>query len=207
MLEEPQNTVFENIRNNYALPLFLLIQRNRVAMKVSVFVATSLDGYIARPDGDINWLMEADESGGKEDYGYKEFSDTVDCMVMGRNSMEKAMSFPEWPYEGKRVIVLSNTLKEAPSQLQDKVELYSGSLIKLVTELKNDGCKRIYIDGGKTIQSFINEGLVTDITITKIPVLLGEGLSLFGKTKHDIKLKHIESKSYPGGFVKSTYEV
>ena len=176
-------------------------------MKVSVFIATSLDGYIARPNGDINWLMEADNSGGKEDYGYKEFSDTVDCMVMGRNSMEMVMGFPEWPYKSKRVIVLSNTLKETPSKLQDKVELYSGSLIKLVTELKNDGCKRIYIDGGKTIQSFINENLITDITITKIPILLGEGLSLFGETKHDIKLKHIESKSYPSGFVKSTYEI
>ena len=175
-------------------------------MKVSAFIATSLDGYIARPNGDINWLMEADHSERKEDYGYKEFSDTVDCMVMGRNSMEVVMSFPEWPYQGKRVVVLSDTLKEIPSQLKDKVELYSGSLVKLVTELKNDGCKRIYIDGGKTIQSFINEDLITDITITKIPILLGEGLSLFGRTKHDIKLKHIESKSYPSGFVKSTYE-
>ena len=104
-------------------------------------------------------------------------------MVMGRNSMEMVMSFSEWPYKGKRVIVLSNTLKETPSKLQDKVELYSGSLIKLVTELKNDGCKRIYIDGGKTIQSFINEDLITDITITKKPILLGEGLSLFGKNQ------------------------
>ena len=175
-------------------------------MKVSAYIATSLDGYIARPNGDINWLMEADNSEEKEDYGYKEFSDSVDCIVMGRNSMEMVMSFPEWPYEGKRVVVLSNALKETPTQLKDKVDLYSGSLVKLVTELENDRCKRIYIDGGKTIQSFINEELLTDITITKIPILLGEGLSLFGKIKHDIKLKHIESKSYPSGFVKSTYE-
>ncbi len=176
-------------------------------MKVSVYIATSLDGYIARPNGDINWLMEADDSGGREDYGYKEFSDTVDCMVMGRNSMEVIMGFPEWPYKGKRVVVLSNTLKEAPSQLKNKVELYSGSLVKLVTGLKNDGCKRLYVDGGKTIQSFINENLITDITITKIPILIGEGLSLFGKTKQDIKLKHIKTESYPSGFVKSTYEL
>jgi len=176
-------------------------------MKVSAFIATSLDGYIARPNGDINWLMEADKSDGKEDYGYKEFSDTVDCMIMGRNSMEKVMSFPEWPYEGKRVVVLSNTLNEAPPQLQDKIELYSGSLIELVKKLEKDQCKRIYIDGGKTIQSFINDNLITDITITKIPILLGEGLSLFGMTKKDIKLKHTVTKSYPSGFVKSTYEV
>ena len=176
-------------------------------MKVSVFIATSLDGYIARSDGDIDWLMEADNSGGEEDYGYKEFSDTVDCMVMGRNSMEVVMRFPEWPYKGKRVVVLSNTLKEVASQLKDKIELYSGSLTKLVAGLKSDGCKRIYIDGGKAIQSFINDDLITDITITRIPILLGEGLSLFGDTTRDIKLKHIESKSFPSGFVRSTYEV
>lgn len=176
-------------------------------MKVSVYIATSLDGYIARPNGDINWLMEADDSDGKEDYGYKEFSDTIDCMIMGRNSMQVVMGFAEWPYKGKRVVVLSNTLKEAPPQLQDKVEMYSGSLSDLVTRLKNDGCNRLYIDGGKTIQAFINEGLITDIIVTKIPILLGEGVSLFGKTKHDIKLKHIETKSYASGFVKSTYEV
>ena len=176
-------------------------------MKVSAFIATSLDGYIAKPDGDINWLMEADNSGAKEDYGYKEFSDSIDCMVMGRNTMEMVMSFPEWPYENKRVIVLSNTLKITPSQLNDKVKFYSGSLIKLVTQLKNEGCKRLYIDGGKTIQAFINEELLTDITITTIPILLGEGLSLFGKTNHDIKLKLLESNSYPSGFVKSTYEI
>jgi len=176
-------------------------------MKISAFIATSLDGYIARTNGDINWLMEADNSSGKEDYGYKKFSTTVDCMVMGRNSMEMVMSFPNWPYEDKRVIVLSKTLKTIPAQLQGKIELYSGSLKQLVTELKNDGSKRVYIDGGKTIQSFINEGLLTDITITKIPVLLGEGLPLFGKTRHDIKLKHIESKSYSSGFVQSSYEI
>ena len=176
-------------------------------MQVSVYIATSLDGFIARPNGDINWLMEADDSGGKEDYGYKEFSETIDCMVMGRNSMEVVMGFPEWPYEGKRVVVLSNTLKEAPSQLRDKVEMYSGSLTKLVTKLSNDGCKRLYIDGGKVIQSFINAGHLTDITITKIPILLGEGLPLFGKTDHDIKLEHTETMSYASGFVKSTYEV
>ena len=176
-------------------------------MKVSVYIATSLDGFIARPNGDINWLMEADSSSGKEDYGYKEFSDTVDCMVMGRNSMEMVMGFPEWPYEGKRVVVLSNTLKEAPSQLRGKVEMYSGTLTELVDNLENDGCKRLYIDGGKVIQSFINAGLITDMTITKIPILLGEGLPLFGKTNHDIKLEHIETNSYASGFVKSSYEV
>jgi dihydrofolate reductase len=176
-------------------------------MKVSVYIATSLDGFIARKNGDIDWLMAADDLKGPEDYGYKEFWDSVDCMVMGRNTMEKVLSFPEWSYEGKRVIVLSSKLTEIPKQLLGKAELYSGSLIELVEKLESEGCKRLYIDGGKTIQSFINKGLLTDLTINKIPVLLGEGLPLFGKTKEDLKLKHIETIIYPNGFVKSSYEI
>ena len=176
-------------------------------MKISVYIATSLDGFIARKDGDIDWLMSADDSEGQEDYGYKEFSDSVDCMVMGRNTLEKVMSFPEWPYEGQRVIILSNALKEVPSSLTGKIELCSGAVVELVERLEHEGCRRLYVDGGKTIQSFLNEGLITDITITTIPVLLGEGLPLFGKTKEDIKLKHITTKSYPSGFVQSTYEI
>ena len=176
-------------------------------MKVSVFIATSLDGFIARKNGNIDWLMAADSSDKSEDYGYQEFYDSIDCLVMGRNSLEKIIDFPEWPYEDKRVVVLSNTLKEVPAQHVDKFEIYSGSLKELVKRLETDGCKSLYIDGGKTIQSFINKGLVTDISITKIPVLLGEGLPLFGKTRRDIKLTHIETKTYPSGFVKSTYEM
>jgi dihydrofolate reductase len=133
-------------------------------------------------------------------------------MLMGRNSMEMVMGFiatgvAEWPYEGKRVVVLSNTLKQAPAQLADKVELYSGSLTELAQRLEHEGCKRLYIDGGKTIQSFLHEGLITDLTITTIPVLLGEGLPLFGNTGRDIKLKHVKTEAYASGFVQSSYEI
>lgn len=176
-------------------------------MKVSVFIATSLDRFIARKDGDIDWLMDVGEAEPGEDYGYKVFNDTIDCMVMGRNSMEKVLSFPEWPYEGQRVIVLSNTLTTVPDALSGKIELYSGSLSNLVKGLESEGAKRLYIDGGKTIQSFLSEGLVTDMVITTIPVLLGEGLPLFGEIPHDIKLKHISTTTYPNGLVQSNYEV
>lgn len=176
-------------------------------MKVSVFIATSLDGFIARQNGDIDWLMSAGDPDDTEDYGYKAFSDSVDCMVMGRNSLEKVLSFSQWPYEGKRVIVLSSTMKQVPPQVAGKVELYSGPLQNLVNTLKAEACRRLYIDGGKTIQSFLREGLVTDLTITTIPILLGEGLPLFGTTGRDIKLKHINTEAYPNGFVISTYEV
>ena len=176
-------------------------------MKISVFIATSLDGFIARKDGDINWLMDAGNTNSEEDYGYTIFSDSVDCIIMGRNSLEKVLTFPEWPYKNKRVIVLSNTLKKAPLSVTEKIELYSGSLQELIVKLEKEGCNRLYIDGGKTIQSFLSEGLITDLTITKIPILLGEGLPLFGYVEKDIKLKHIKTETYSSGFVKSTYEL
>ncbi len=107
----------------------------------------------------------------------------------------------------KRVVALSNTLTKAPDELVGKIELYSGPLPELTSKLASEGCQRLYIDGGKTIQSFINESLITDMTITTIPILLGEGLPLFGSTPHDIKLKHISTQSFSNGFVHSTYEV
>ncbi len=176
-------------------------------MKVSVFIATSLDGFIARKNGDIDWLMSADNSEGAEDYGYKEFSDSVDCLVMGRNTLETVLRFPEWPYEGMRVIVLSNTIKDVPPRAVGKIELYSDSLQKLLNNLEHEGCKRLYIDGGITIQSFLAEGLITNLTITKIPILLGDGRPLFGNTEQEIKLRHVKTEVYSNGFVKSTYEI
>lgn len=176
-------------------------------MKVSVFIATSLDGYIARKDGDIDWLMAADTSAGNEDYGYQAFADSIDCLVMGRNSLEKVMSFPQWPYEDKQVIVLSRTMKTVPDTLQGRIELYAGELDTLLERLDGEGCRRIYIDGGRTIQSFLQTGMVTDMTITTIPILLGEGLPLFDTMERSITLQHISTRAYPSGMVQSTYEI
>ena len=184
------------------------------SIRCSVFIATSLDGFIARLDGGIDWLPDAETVGdaappGEDtgDFGYAEFLASIDCLVMGRNSMEKVLSFPEWPYDGKRVVVLSTSLREAPAALAGKVAMYSGSPTALVSSLAAKGDKRLYIDGGKTVQSFINESLITDLVITRLPILLGEGLPLFGKTPTDIHLKHIASKGYSNGFVQSKYEV
>jgi dihydrofolate reductase len=177
------------------------------AMKLSVFIATSLDGFIARKDGAIDWLTEADTPDENEDFGYARFIATVDCMIMGRSTLEKVITFPEWSYEGMRVVVLSNTLTEVPEQLKGKIELYAGPLTELVEKLSADGVQRAYVDGGKTIQNFLSESLITDITINTIPVLLGEGLPLFGKIPGDIKLTHQQTVTYPIGFVMSTYSV
>jgi len=176
-------------------------------MNVSVFIATSLDGYIARKNGSIDWLLAADPTGGAEDYGYQGFFDSIDCMVMGRKSLETVMEFPEWPYPNKRVIVLSHTLKDAPAPALGKIELFAGPIHSLYAELKNQAYQRLYVDGGKTVQSFLREGLVNDLTITRIPILLGEGIPLFGSLPKDVKLKHLSTQAYASGFVQSRYEI
>lgn len=196
-----------------------------MSVQVSVYIATSLDGFIARPNGDIDWLDSAGSNGADEpddtanesrgseepeDFGYEAFMATVDCMVMGRNSLEKVLTFPGWPYEGQRVVVLSTTLAEPPPQAQGKVEMCREDPAALVERLRKEGCQRLYVDGGKTIQSFIRQGLVTDLTITVIPVLLGKGLPLFGElggVAGDLRLKHQATKSFSNGFVQSVYRV
>ncbi|MDH5379118.1 MAG: dihydrofolate reductase family protein [Gammaproteobacteria bacterium] len=176
-------------------------------VKISVFIATSLDGFIARKNGEIDWLMDADNSGGEEDYGYKEFFGSVDCLVMGRNTMEKVLSFGEWPYEEKRVVILSRALTELPQQIKERAELYSGPVADLIKKLEQEACHSLYIDGGKTIQSFLKCSLINEIILTRIPILLGEGIPLFGKLQKDLHLKHIHTKEFQSGFVQSTYEV
>ena len=181
-------------------------------MKASVYIATTLDGYIARPDGALDWLPGSGEAEGAsevEEHGWAAFWDSVDCLVLGRNTFEKVLELsPDlWPYEGKRVIVLSRTLTAVPEELEGKVDLYAGDPGALVEKLAEEGHERLYVDGGVVIQSFLRQGLITDISITTIPVLIGEGIPLFGPLEEDILLKHVETKTYTSGFVQSTYEV
>ena len=176
-------------------------------MKVSVFIATSIDGFIARKDGDIDWLSDGSQNKSDEDYGYQEFIDTVDVLVMGRNSYEKVLSFGEWPYSEIKVVVLRSRMQKVPANNDASIEFKSCSPSELVSELRKTGAKHLYIDGGRTIQGFLKEGLVQDVIITRIPVLLGEGISLFGPLDSDIKLKHIVTNQYENGFVQSKYEV
>lgn len=180
-------------------------------MELAVFIAASVDGFIARKDGSVDWLTAAGEPGAVpegEDYGYKAFYDSVDCLIMGRKSMEVVLTLTDaWPYAGKRVIVLSRTLTRAPEAVAGQVELYAGPLPELIARLESEGHRRAYIDGGATIQSFINAGYALDMTITWIPILLGEGLPLFGRTLGDIPLRHVATAAYPSGLVQSTYEI
>jgi dihydrofolate reductase len=174
-----------------------------VTVKVSVYIATSLDGFIARKNGDIDWLTGG-ESG--EDYGYAEFMSDIDYVVMGRNTYEKVLTFGGWHYS-KKVIVLTSRDLTPPPGLEDKIEALQLSPHELLNEMATRSAKHIYLDGGVTIQRFLREGLVDEMTITTIPILIGEGLQLFGKLEKDIKLELIKSESFKNGFVQNKYKV
>jgi dihydrofolate reductase len=180
-------------------------------MRVSVYIAASLDGFIAREDGSLDWLPGADpqEEGdaGAEDYGYQEFIGSVDVLVMGRKTYEKVLTFGEWPYKDRRVVVLSSGTVQIPADLASTVQCQSGSPRDLVGRLAEGGAKHLYIDGGNTIQRFLNEGLVQQITVTRVPVLIGAGIPLFGPLASDIPLRHVETRQFPNGFVQSRYEM
>lgn len=178
-------------------------------MKCSVYIATSADGYIATLNGEVDWLHNAgnlEVEMGSEDMGFKDFMDSVDCMIMGRKCMEMISSMnltpDQWFYGDMRIVVLSNTVQEPPENLRGKVEMYSGDINKLISRLEKDGLMHSYIDGGRTITTFLNLGLVNEMTITKAPVLLGEGIPLFGKIKHRLKLENTEVKTFPNDFLK-----
>ncbi len=174
----------------------------------SVYVAVSLDGFIAREDGGIDWLNAANKNVPvEEDCGFIAFLDSVDVLIMGRKTFEQVLSFEEWAYGKKNVIVLSKNQVDIPKHLAQTVSCSSESPQELTERLTQNGAKRLYIDGGITIQSFLAEGLVLDLIITVIPIVLGKGKSLFGSPHHDIELKHISTKVYNFGFVQSTYEV
>ncbi|MBX9457082.1 MAG: dihydrofolate reductase family protein [Rhizobium sp.] len=172
-----------------------------------VFIATSLDGFIARPDGSIDWLPGLESDPG-ENYGYDDFLATVDGLVMGRGAFEKVLEFGEWPYP-KPVIVLTRSLDGSTlrADLRDKVEFSALTPRELMDSLGARGWNRVYVDGGKIIQAFLREGLIADMVVTRVPVLIGDGLPLFGAIGRDIRLTHRETRGYPSGLVQSRYTV
>ena len=177
-------------------------------IKCSVYVATSVDGFIAKPDGDIEWLHRP-EYGASEMKGlrYDDFMSSVDALVMGRNTYEKVLSFPEWPYASTPVIVLSTKTKDVPQHLQGKVRFLAGAPERVVSELAAEGRTHLYIDGGVTIQQFLHAGLIDELTITRIPVLLGAGIPLFGHLATEQRLRLIRADESENGFVQERYKV
>lgn len=171
-------------------------------MKASVFVGTSLDGFIARTNGDLDWLPP----GGGEPHGYDEFMATLDALVIGRKTYETVLSFHPWPYGKKPVFVLS-THPLTPFPSGAVVERMSGTPADIVSQLSARGIGHIYVDGGITIQRFLQSRLIQRLIITRVPVILGEGISLFGPTERDIHLKHIATRQFASGLVQSEYAV
>jgi dihydrofolate reductase len=171
-------------------------------MITSVFVGTSLDGFIARHNGTYDFLPVD----GGEPHGYDEFIASVDCLIIGRKTFETVLAFPEWPY-GDRLVVVLSSRKLDLSVVRGRVEQMSGSPAEISSQLAARGCKHVYVDGGITVQGFLRAGLIQRITITRVPVLIGEGIPLFGSLPHDVQLRHVATKTYKSGFVKSEYEV
>lgn len=177
-----------------------------MSIKISVYIATSLDGFIARSNGDLDWLDEANAMVPEgEDCGFGAFMRSVDTLLMGRKTYEKVLSFGVWPYGDTPVVVLSRNQMSFPNHLPDTVSHSSESPVDLLNRLAGEGVKHVYVDGGQTIQGFLTEGLVDEITITTIPIIIGEGILLFGSVKNDIHLAHITTTTFDFGFVQSTY--
>ena len=170
-----------------------------------VYIAQSLDGYIAGPNGELDWLEEI-ENPEQSDFGFAAFMDTIDALVMGRNTFEKVLSFGMWTYE-KPVFVASSSLPSLPSSVEGKAFLLKGVPKDMVTTLHEKGYKNLYIDGGAVIQSFLNEDLIDELIVTTVPVLLGEGIPLFGSLPRQAKLKLIGSEVLLNQLVKTHYRV
>jgi dihydrofolate reductase len=171
-----------------------------------IFIAISLDGFIARTDGDIEWLLSRDDPA--EDHGYNAFIADKDMIVMGRGSYEKVLGFDPWPYD-RPVLVMSQALAgtPVPDALQGKLRFSNRSPKDLMAELTGQGVDRIYLDGGRLVQAFLREGLVSDIVLTTVPVLIGAGRPLFGALTADVDLRLVESRAFPSGLVQSTYQI
>jgi dihydrofolate reductase len=177
----------------------------RASLVGCVFVGTSLDGFIARENGEFDWLVAAGDALGET--GYDEFFAGVDAMVVGRATFDTVSAFPQWPYTGKRVLVLSRTLQGSSSSLAQPDTTVHATLDDVVHTLAAEGHRRVYVDGGRTVQSFLRAGLISEITITRAPVLLGTGIPLFGAVPADVHLRHLGTRELGAGFVQSSYVV
>jgi dihydrofolate reductase len=172
-------------------------------MTVSVFVGTSVDGFIARPNGDLDFLP----AGGGEPHGYNEFMASVDALVIGRKTFETILGFAAWPYGNKRVVVLSSGPVDLSAVRGGVVEQMGGTPAEIVSKLAASGAHHLYVDGGITIQGFLRAGLVQRLIITRVPVLIGDGIPLFGTLPRDLRLNHVATQHYPSGLVKSEYRI
>lgn len=190
---------------NENIKLYIYRHELKGKMKFIVYIATSLDGYIADKNGNIDWLLNIDNPEGS-DFGYADFMSEIDAVVMGKNTFETVLGFGgEWPFD-KPVFVLSQSLTTLPDSLPDNVKLLQGNTEQIETALRPYQFERVYVDGGKTVQAFLAENRVDELIITRIPVLLGDGIPLFGQNEKQINYRHVKTTIYLDSLVKSHYE-
>jgi len=173
------------------------------AITASVFIGVSVDGFIARRNGELDFLPQD----GGEPHGYDEFIAGIDTLVIGRGTFETVLEFPKWPYGEKRVVVLSSRRLDFSRVRGGRVEQMSGDPAEIAAKLASTGTKSVYLDGGITIQKFLRAGLIQRLIITRVPVLIGQGIPLFGAVSGDIPLRHVATRAYKSGLVQSEYEV
>jgi dihydrofolate reductase len=172
-----------------------------VRPRCSVFIATSLDGFIARKDGGIDWLSIVEAPG--EDYGYARFFGDVDALILGRRTYDTVLGFGAWPYGDKRCVVLTHGARES----RHGERFHAGAPGPLLDDLAAAGVRRVYVDGGDVIRLFLREGLIDDITLSVIPILLGDGIPLFDASVPTRRLRLAGSQSFPTGLVQLRYDV
>ncbi|MBW1855410.1 MAG: dihydrofolate reductase [Deltaproteobacteria bacterium] len=168
-----------------------------------VYIATSLDGFIATTDGGVEWLNEIPNPE-QSDYGWSDFISGIEAILMGRNTFEKVLTFGSWPYE-KPVFCITNRLKKLPKDIVGKAEIVKGGINEVIDQLNQRGYINIYIDGGKVIQSFLAEDMIDEMIITKVPILLGKGIPLFGEQEKSLIFTHTKTEIYNNSLVKSHY--
>lgn len=173
-------------------------------MKNIVYIATSIDGYIADKNGSVDWLHEIDNPT-QDDMGFSQHMASVDALVMGRNTLDIVLSFGiEWPYD-KPVFVLSRRLTCVPDGLEGKVFLLNTDVESAVMQLRKQGFKNLYIDGGNVIQQFLTADLIDEMVISTIPILLGDGIKLFSQLPVTLTFDLVDVKSHLSAIVQSTY--
>lgn len=172
-----------------------------------VYCGVSVDGFLARENDTFDFLSAGDEANPGEDYGFAEFMKGIDALVMGRRTFEVVRPFKQWPYGKTPVFVWTRRPLDLPQDWPHPVEATSGHPADVVAQLAQRGLHRLYVDGGRTIQAFLEAGQIDRLIISRVPVLIGQGISLFGPLSHDIRLELVATKEWPGGMVRTEYAV
>ncbi len=169
-----------------------------------VYIATSIDGYISDKDGGLDWLQMVPNPDNL-DFGWADFMNSIDAVVMGRKTFEKVCSFDcDWPYT-KLVFVLSDSLKSLPEGYEEKAKLIQGPLSEILKNINNNGYENLYIDGGIAVQNFLKEDLIDEMIVTVIPILLGGGTPLFAEFPKQMEFECIKSEVLLNALVQTQY--